>query len=129
MLTIVEYLVIAAVIGAVVFVVAVFVFGRGEQIAPLPARTSPSELPDRDLVGDDVRRVRFGVGMRGYRMSDVDWTLDRLADEIDRLHDRIATLTGTGPGDDRPPDGDIVGGAGQDERGSATAERDRTGMP
>src|SRR5699024_1830080 len=88
------YLVIAAVIGLVVFVIAAFVFGRGEQMAPLAPRTSPSELPDDAIGGDDVRRVRFGLALRGYRMSDVDWTLDRLADELDRLHRRISELGG-----------------------------------
>jgi DivIVA domain-containing protein len=93
-ITVLEYIVIAAVIGLVVFVLAVFVFGRGEQMAPLAPRTSPSELPENVIGGDDVRRVRFGLALRGYRMSDVDWTLDRLADELDRLHRRLSALTG-----------------------------------
>ena len=94
MITVLEYLVIAAVIGLVVFVVAVFVFGRGEQMAALSPRVSPSQLPESAIGGDDVRRVRFGLALRGYRMSDVDWTLDRLADEIDALHRRLSGLTG-----------------------------------
>lgn len=94
MITVLEYLVIAAVIGAVVFGIAVVVFGRGEQMAALPARTSPSELPATGIRGEHVRGVRFGLAMRGYRMSDVDWTLERLADEIDGLHARLAALTG-----------------------------------
>lgn len=93
-ITVLEYLVIAAAIGLVVFVIAVFVFGRGERMAALSPRTSPSELPDEAIGGDDIRRVRFGLALRGYRMSDVDWTLDRLADEVDRLHRRVAELGG-----------------------------------
>ncbi len=93
-MTVVQYLVIAAVIGAVVFAVAVLVFGRGEQMAPLPARVSPLELPATDLRGDHVRGMRFGLALRGYRMSDVDWALERLADEIDELHSRLAATTG-----------------------------------
>lgn len=93
-ITVLEYLVIAAVIGAVVFGIAVFVFGRGEQMAPLPARTSPAELPASDIRGDHVREVRFGLALRGYRMSDVDWTLERLADEIDALRSRLAEAAG-----------------------------------
>lgn len=89
MITVVEYLVIAVVIGAVVFVLAAVVFGRGEQMAPLPARTSPSELPAHGIRGEHVRDVRFGLALRGYRMSDVDWTLERLADEIDTLRARL----------------------------------------
>ena len=94
MITVLEYLVIAAVIGLVVFVVAVFVFGRGEQMAALSPRVSPSQLPEGTIGGDDVRKVRFGLALRGYRMSDVDWTLDRLADEIDALQRRLSDLTG-----------------------------------
>lgn len=89
MITVIEYIVIAAVIGAFAFGVAALVFGRGEQLAPLAARTSPAELPADALHGDHVRHLRFGLALRGYRMSDVDWALDRLADEIDRLNAEI----------------------------------------
>ena len=92
--TVLEYLVIAAVIGLVVFVIAVFVFGRGEQMAALSPRVSPAELPDGVIGGEDIRRVRFGIGLRGYRMSDVDWTLDRVSEELDRLHRVVAELGG-----------------------------------
>jgi len=88
--TVLQYLVIAAVIGGVIFAIAVFVFGRGEQLAPLPPRTSPTELPDDGLTGQDVRSVRFAMALRGYRMSDVDWALERLATELDGLRAQLA---------------------------------------
>lgn len=88
--TVIEYLVIAAVIGAVVFALAALVFGRGEQMPALAARTSPAELPADGVTGADIHRVRFGLALRGYRMSDVDWTLDRLAAEIDSLRAQLA---------------------------------------
>ena len=91
--TVLQYLVIAAVIGAVVFGVVVFVFGRGEQLAPLSPRTSPTELPEHGLAAQDVRKVRFAMALRGYRMSDVDWALDKMADEIDRLRAEVAALS------------------------------------
>lgn len=94
MITVLEYLVIAAAIGLVVFFLAAWVFGRGEQLAPLPARTSPAELPDGSATGADVRNVRFAVGVRGYRMGDVDWTLDRLAEELDQLREQVRELGG-----------------------------------
>lgn len=103
MTTVLEYLVIAAAIGLVVFVIVALVFGRGEQMAPLPPRTSPSELPEDVISGDNVRRVRFGLGLRGYRMSDVDWTLDRVAAELDRLHRQVAELGGESPPVDVAP--------------------------
>lgn len=84
---------IAVVIGAVIFGIAVVVFGRGEQMAALPARTSPSELPASGIRGNHVREVRFGLALRGYRMSDVDWTLERLADEIDQLRAQLPQHT------------------------------------
>jgi DivIVA domain-containing protein len=107
--TVLEYLVIAAAIGLVVFVLAVFVFGRGEQMSALSPRISPAELPDGAIAGEDVRRIRFGLALRGYRMSDVDWTLDRLADELDRLHRRVRELGGEPlpPGVDPTPDPEL----------------------
>jgi len=95
--TVLQYLVIAAVIGLIVFGLAVFVFGRGEQLAQLSPRTSPTELPDRALTGQDVRKVRFAMALRGYRMSDVDWALERMADELDSLRTQVAALSGEPP--------------------------------
>ena len=84
------YLVIAAAIGLVVFAITAVLFGRGEQMAALSPRTSPAELPDDGIDPADVRKVRFSLALRGYRMSDVDWTLERLADEIGRLRGELA---------------------------------------
>ncbi len=96
--TVLFYLVIAAVIGLVVFFLAVLVFGRGEQMAPLDPRTSPAELPEVDITSEDVRKIRFALALRGYRMSDVDWTLERLGDQLDELRREIARLRGEQPG-------------------------------
>ena len=38
---------------------------------------------DDDLVGDDLRRVRFTTVLRGYRMSEVDALLERLASQLE----------------------------------------------
>jgi DivIVA domain-containing protein len=92
--TVLQYLVIAAVIGLLLFGLALLLFGRGERLAALPARTSPAQLPERGIEGADVRRVRFALAVRGYRMSDVDWTLDRLADELDRTREQLSTVSG-----------------------------------
>lgn len=94
--TVLLYLVIAAAIGLVVFAITAVLFGRGEQMAALSPRTSPAELPDDGIAPDDVRRVRFSLALRGYRMSDVDWTLERLADEIGRLRAELAAAGGVG---------------------------------
>ncbi len=121
MTTVLEYLVIAAAIGLVVFVIVAFLFGRGEQMAPLPPRTSPAELPDDPIRGEDVRRVRFSMGLRGYRMSDVDWTLDKIAEELDRLHRRVAELGGDSAHHEVLPDQ-----AGDDDLFAPAADRVRS---
>lgn len=125
MIVVLEYLVIAAVIGLVVFFLAVLVFGRGEQMAPLPARTSPSELPDGAVTGNDLRAVRFAVGLRGYRMGDVDWTLDRTAEELDRLRAEVRRLGGDpnllGP-DGEPADSRLVATTVGAQAGGATGD-------
>ena len=94
MITVLQYLVIAAAIGLVVFLVAVLVFGRGEQMAPLPARTSPAELPETGVAPRNIRELRFAVALRGYRMSDVDWSLEKVADEVEKLRAEVTRLGG-----------------------------------
>lgn len=42
----------------------------------------------RPLTGDDVRRVRFGVVVRGYRMGEVDALLERLASQLEAAEER-----------------------------------------
>jgi DivIVA domain-containing protein len=90
--TVLIYLIVAAVVAAVVFLVASLVFGRGEELAALPPDATPTWLPDGPIVGDDVRAIRFSQVLRGYRMSEVDWTLQRTADELDALRARVAEL-------------------------------------
>lgn len=40
-------------------------------------------VPDGPLGADDLRRVRFTLAFRGYRMSEVDTLLARLAEQLD----------------------------------------------
>ncbi len=62
--------------------IAVVAAGKGaplvEEYDDRPDALVPA---DRPLVADDLRRVRFSVAFRGYRMSEVDALLARLADE------------------------------------------------
>ena len=60
-----------------------------------------SRVPVGRLTGDDLRRVRFSLGFRGYRMSEVDTLLERLAGQLD---DREAGLPDEGPEGDRRGD-------------------------
>ena len=62
--------------------IALVAAGRGAPLAEVyddrPDSSVPAEGP---LSADDLRRVRFSLGFRGYRMSEVDALLDRLASE------------------------------------------------
>lgn len=89
MLTLLLYVLFVALVGAVLFFVASAVFGRGEEMAPLPPGTTATVLPIDNLAGADVRALRFQQTVRGYKASEVDWALDRLADEIDTLRAQL----------------------------------------
>lgn len=92
MTTALIYLVVMLLVAAVVFLLAAVVFGRGEELAPLPPGSSPTRLPAEDITGEDLRDVRFQLVLRGYKMSEVDWVLRRLGVEIDGLRTRVAEL-------------------------------------
>jgi DivIVA domain-containing protein len=79
------YLLVVVAVAAVVFGLASAVFGRGEELAPLPSGATPTRLPVGDVAGDDVRALRFQQVVRGYKMAEVDWVLERLATELDRV--------------------------------------------
>lgn len=84
--TVLIYLVVVAAVGAALFLIAALVFGRGEELAPLAPGATPTRLPPAgEILGEDVRLLRFPQAVRGYRMADVDWVLDRLADEVERV--------------------------------------------
>ncbi len=76
--------------------VAVVASGRGGSMAPAYDDRPDLDLPpDRPLAARDLRTVRFPLAVRGYRMSDVDELLARLATE---LEDREAgRAEGAGP--------------------------------
>lgn len=80
--------VIVLVVGATV-VVAV---GRGGSMQPVyddrPDVLVPAGVP---LTGSDLRSVRFSVGLRGYRMDEVDALLARLAEQLDEARDAEET--------------------------------------
>jgi DivIVA domain-containing protein len=64
--------------------VALLAAGHGAPLAPVYDDRPDALVPDgRPLRSDDLRRVRFSLALRGYRMSEVDALLDRLATELD----------------------------------------------
>jgi DivIVA domain-containing protein len=90
--TFLTYLLGLLVVGGVLFLLASFAFGRGEELAPMPPDGTPVELPDGRFGGAAVRRLRMSVVLRGYRMDEVDWVLDVLADQLDTRDAEIARL-------------------------------------
>jgi DivIVA domain-containing protein len=90
--TVLLYLVVMFLVAAVVFLLVSVVFGRGEELPALPPGASPTKLPATDVTGDDLRSVRFQLVFRGYKMTEVDWVLRRLSDEVDDLRARVAAL-------------------------------------
>jgi DivIVA domain-containing protein len=86
------YLVIMVFVAAVVFLLASVLFGRGEELPPLPPGASPTRLPADNVTGDDLKNVRFQLVLRGYKMSEVDWVLRRVGEELDDLRGQVADL-------------------------------------
>jgi DivIVA domain-containing protein len=81
------------VVGALLFLGASLLLGRGETQPPAELDRSPVELPDdRPVTSDDVRALRMSVAFRGYRMSEVDWLLDQFALILDERDAEIAGL-------------------------------------
>jgi DivIVA domain-containing protein len=81
--------------------VAMVASGRGGSMAPAYDDRPDVTLPDgRPLQAQDLRTVRFPLAVRGYRMSDVDALLARLATE---LEDRDASGDEDGVSGDAGP--------------------------
>ena len=75
---------------AVIGVVAALLSGRlATSMAPPTANRPVTGLPGSPLDSTDVEMVRFSVGLRGYRMDEVDDALDRLRDEIGMLRKEL----------------------------------------
>ena len=68
--------------------VALVASGRGEPLAPAyddrPDVGVPAAGP---LRGEHLRSARFGMVLRGYRMSEVDALLERLAAQLEGVDD------------------------------------------
>lgn len=102
--TFLTYLLGLLVVGGALFLLASFAFGRGEELAPMPPDGTPVELPDGQFGGAAVRSLRMSVVLRGYRMDEVDWVLDVLADQLDARDAEIARLRRlAGPAADPEP--------------------------
>lgn len=85
--------------------IAVVAAGRGAPLAEAhDDRPDPGVPAQGPLRADDLRRVRFPLAVRGYRMSDVDALLDRLATQLaDESPGRRADLAADTPAAGEPP--------------------------
>ncbi len=97
MLTMLLYVLIVGLVAALLFLVASAVFGRGEELGPLPEGTTETVLPAEAIGGEDVRELRFQQVFRGYKVGEVDWALARLAARIDELEGHLASTRGESP--------------------------------
>jgi DivIVA domain-containing protein len=79
--------------------IAVVAAGRGTPMAPAyddaPDALVPAEGP---LTAADLRRVRFPIALRGYRMAEVDALLERLAEEREAVEREAAAPPQGGDG-------------------------------
>jgi len=88
---------IVYVVAAVGVVIAIALLAVG-RLGELPAASHdrpPLDLPAGELEAADVDGVRFALGLRGYRMDEVDLVLDRVADDLAERDYRIAQLEST----------------------------------
>ena len=118
---------IVIVMGAV----AVAAAGHGGSMAETYDDRPDSRVQaDGPLTAEDLRKVRFSTAFRGYRMSEVDSLLDRLAVEMTpvpqvRPHEPDAA----GPAEDAEASGEPAEQSGEQpaEPGEQPAEADGRG--
>lgn len=86
--------------------VAVVASGRGGALPQVWDDRPDVRVPAGHLGSDDVRRVRFSLALRGYRMSEVDTLLTRLADQLAEGESGTPPDGGSGPAplSDETPD-------------------------
>jgi hypothetical protein len=87
------YGVLAIALAGGLFTLAARFLPAGEQIAPPIRDEPPWELPPhRALSPDEIDTVRLPVALRGYRFTETDLLLDRLASELRARDQEIARL-------------------------------------
>ncbi|MGY1634305.1 DivIVA domain-containing protein [Geodermatophilus sp. SYSU D01186] len=95
MLSAVVFVVVVLVVGALVFLGGSLLLGRGETRPPADPDRSPLELPeDRPVTADDLRAARISVTVRGYRMTEVDWLVEQMAQTLEERDAQLAELRG-----------------------------------
>lgn len=98
------YLLVLVVVAAVLFGVASLLFGRGEELPPLPRGTTATVLPASGVTAADVEAVKFTQTLRGYKTTEVDWVLERLGREIEQLRGQVSAQHATHDTSDGEPE-------------------------
>ncbi len=101
MATFVVWVVTALVVAAVAFGVVAVLTGRADPMADMPRDRVPTSLPhDRPILAEEVPSLRFDLAIRGYRMDQVDRTLERLCADLAyreaEIHSLLRQLSGGG---------------------------------
>jgi DivIVA domain-containing protein len=127
-------LIVALTVGAVVFGVMVLVSGGDPGLREVEPDGRGAPLPgSRPLVEQDVAKVTFDLGLRGYRMDQVDRALKRVAYDIGYKDELINVLSAEVEAlrDGRMEDAEVLRNARLSASGDATepaadTETDRT---
>jgi DivIVA domain-containing protein len=85
--TVVLLVLVLLAVGAVAAVVTGRVSGA---MGPATSSRPYRGLPEGPVLASDVDAVRFSLGLRGYRMDEVDAVLDRLREEIRERDEELA---------------------------------------
>lgn len=73
-------------------------------------------LPAYGVTGSDVDAVKFTQTLRGYKTSEVDWVLDRLARELEALRGQLAAVHAAPAADQDTKDDSAEPGEGEDRQ-------------
>ena len=94
----------AVVVVAVIAAVAIVATGRGGAMSEVyDDRRDVRVQADGPLTAEDLAEVRFTTAFRGYRTSEVDALLDRLAGELRARAEQPAPDPLDGPASADPP--------------------------
>jgi DivIVA domain-containing protein len=86
-------LVVVLVVGGLIYGVVSLLSGDDPGLVPAEPDGRARPLPnDRSLREDDLKEIRFDVALRGYRMSQVDRMLRRVAYDLGYKDEMIAVL-------------------------------------
>lgn len=81
------------VVGVLVLIaIALLAVGRLGELPPPSHDREPLNLPSPSVGATDVDSVKFAVGLRGYRMDEVDEVLNRVSVDLTARDERINQL-------------------------------------